>query len=131
MKDLTKIILFGKAAIDVLKDKLESKACELAIHVKNFADKTHNPSDNNGNHTTEGPNLKEKAKEELFQLITEITHRAQINEIQCKGFIKDKLTELTNNALLDSMELNDIRAEIASLRAEIADIKSQISLQKR
>ncbi len=129
MKDLAKIVLFGKATIDVLKDKLESKACELAIQVKNFADKTHNPS-TNGSHVEES-NLKEKAKEELFQLITEITHRAQINEIQFKGFIKDKLTELTNNALLDSMELNDIRAEIASLRAEITDIKSMINLQKR
>lgn len=128
MKDLAKIVLFGKAAIDVLKDKLESKACELAIHVKNFADKPDTPT--NSSHPEES-NLKEKAKEELFQLITEITHRAQINEIQCKGFIKDKLTELTNNALLDSMELNDIRAEIASLRAEIADIKSQINLQRR
>ena len=129
MNDLAKIILFGKAVIDVLKDKFESKACELAIQVKNFSEKTHNPSAN-GSHTEEC-NFKEKAKEELFQLITEITHRAQINEIQIKGFIRDKLTELTNNALLDSMELNDIRAEIAGLRAEIADIKSQINLQRQ
>ena len=129
MKDLAKIVLFGKAAIDVLKDKLESKACELAIHLKNFTDKTPDTSTNDSH--PEESNLKEKAKEELFQLITEITHRAQISEIQVKGFIKDKLTELTNNALLDSMELNDIRAEIAGLRAEIADIKSQINLQRR
>lgn len=128
MKDLAKILLYGKATVDVLKDKLESKACELAIQVKNFGNKK-DIEESNDKHSE--CKLKEKAKEELFQLISEVTHRAQINEIQFKGFLKDKLTELTNNALLDSMELNEIRAEIASLRAEIVDLKSQINLQKR
>lgn len=124
LKDLAKIILTAKAAVDVIKEKLESKACDLAIQINNFRDRVQ---------TSEGspqPKLKEKAKEELFHLISEITHKAQINELQIKGFIKDKLIELTNNSLLDSMELNDIRAEIASLRAEIADLKSQAPVTK-
>lgn len=127
-KDLTKVILTAKAAVDVVKEKLESKACELAMQVQSFKNK----SDEKSN-TSESPKckIKEKAKEELLQLIGEITHRAQINELGLKGFIKDKLTELTNNALLDSIELNDIRAEIAALRAEIADLKSQLQFQKR
>ena len=120
LKDLAKVILTAKAAVDVIKEK-------LVIQVNNFRDKVQNkPLDE-----TIQSKLKEKAKEELFQLINEITHRAQINELQIKGFIKDKLTELTNNSLLDSMELNDIRAEIATLRAEVADLKAQMSLQKR
>ena len=41
-----------------------------------------------------------------------------------------KLTELTNNAILDSMELNDIRAEIAGLRAEVTDLKSQLEMKR-
>ena len=127
LKDLAKVILTAKAAVDVIKEKLESKACDLVIQVNNFRDKVQNkPLDE-----TIQSKLKEKAKEELFQLINEITHRAQINELQIKGFIKDKLTELTNNSLLDSMELNDIRAEIATLRAEVADLKAKMSLQKR
>ena len=127
-KDFTKVVLTAKAAMDVLKEKLESRACDLAMQLKNFKEK---------GITFPGPsertecNLKEKAKEELFNLISEVTHRAQINEVQLRGFIRDKLTELTNNALLDSMELNDIRAEIASLRAEIAELKEQAQLQKR
>ena len=127
LKDLAKVILTAKAAVDVIKEKLESKACDLVIQVNNFRDKVQNKTPDE----TIQFKLKEKAKEELFQLISEITHRAQINELQIKGFIKDKLTELTNNSLLDSMELNDIRAEIATLRAEIADLKAQVSLQKR
>lgn len=127
LKDLAKVILTAKAAVDVIKEKLESKACDLVIQVNNFRDKVQNKTPDE----TIRSKLKEKAKEELSQLISEITHRAQINELQIKGFIKDKLTELTNNSLLDSMELNDIRAEIATLRAEIADLKAQMSLQKR
>ena len=123
LKDLTKVILTAKATIDLVKEKLESKATDLAIQVKGFVDKRQNNSTSN-NGTT---NIKEKAKEELFQFVSEITHRAQINEVYLKGLLKDKLIELTNNALLDSTELNDIRAEIASLRAEIADIKVQLN----
>ncbi len=127
LKDLAKVILTAKAAVDVIKEKLESKACDLVIQVNNFRDKVQNKTPDE----TVQSKLKDKAKEELFQLISEITHRAQINELQIKGFIKDKLTELTNNSLLDSMELNDIRAEIAGLRAEISDLKSQMSVAKR
>lgn len=131
IKDLGKILLFSKAALDVIKEKVETKACDLAIQVKNFTDKIEplKQNENNGNGTC-ASKLKEKAKEELFLLIGEINHRAQVNEVQLKGFIKDKLTELTNNALLDSMELNDIRSEIASLRAEISELKSELSLTK-
>lgn len=128
LKDFTKLILTTKAAIDVLKEKLESKAVELALQVKGFAGKT--PQNSDTVNEEQKCNLKEKAKEELSELLSEIGHRTQINELQVKGFIKDKLIEITNNALLDSAELNDIRAEIASLRAEVADIKSQIKLTK-
>ena len=127
LKEFAKVILTAKAAVDVIKEKFESKACDLIVQVNNFRDrKQHTPSDE-----TIQSKLKDKAKEELLHLISEITHRAQINELQIKGFIKDKLTELTNNSLLDSMELNDIRAEIAGLRAEIADLKSQVNVTKR
>ena len=128
IKDLAKLILTTKAALDVVKEKIESKACELAMQVNAFKDKSSETANSTDSPTCK---IKEKAKEELFQLISEITHRAQINELHLKGFIKDKLTELTNDAVLDSMELNDIRAEVASLRAEIADLKSQIHPQKR
>ena len=127
LKDLAKVILTAKAAVDIIKEKLESKACDLVIQVNSFRDKVQNK-------TPDEPiqsKLKEKAKEELSHLISEITHRVQMNELQIRGFIKDKLTELTNNSLLDSMELNDIRAEIAGLRAEIADLKSQVNPAKR
>ena len=127
LKDLAKLILTAKAAVDVIKEKVESKACDWVIQVNNFRDRVQNKTPDE----TIQSKLKDKAKEELFQLINEITHRAQINELQIKGFIKDKLTELTNNSLLDSMELNDIRAEIAGLRAEIADLKSQMNVTKR
>ncbi|OGI20672.1 MAG: hypothetical protein A3B68_09000 [Candidatus Melainabacteria bacterium RIFCSPHIGHO2_02_FULL_34_12] len=130
LKDFTKLLLTAKAAVDVIKEKLESRACDLALQVKNFKDNAGSPKANESKDQPQAK-IKEKAKEELFQVLSEISHRAQISEIQVKGFIKDKLTELTNNALLDSMELNDIRAEIASLRAELADLKSQINLQKR
>ena len=128
LKDLTRIIVTAKAAVDILKEKLETKSTDLLLQIKQFTDKVQSNST-----SSEQPksNLKEKAKEELFELISEITHRAQINELQIKSFIKDKLIELTNNAFLDSMELNDIRAEIAGLRAEIADMKEQIRLQRR
>ena len=128
LKDFVKLIFTAKALTDVLKEKIESKAGELAFQVKNFANKT---QDDNNEGTCGRKPLQEKAKVELLQLISEITHKAQINELHLKGFIKDKLTELTNNALLDSMELNDIRAEIASLKAEIEDMKTQMNLQRR
>ncbi len=130
LKDLGKILLFSKATLDVIKEKVESKACDLAIQVKNFTDKIEPLKQNENNGHSSTSTLKEKAKEELFILIGEINHRAQINEVQLKGFIKEKLTELTNNALLDSMELNDIRSEIASLRTEISELKSELNLTK-
>ena len=127
-KDLSKVIFTAKAAVDVIKEKIESKACDLAIQIKAFTDKNQNTT--NG---SEPPKckIKEKAKEELLELVSEITHRAQINQLQLKSFVKDKLIELTNNALLDSTELNDIRADIATLRAELGELKSQIYIQKR
>ena len=127
-KNLAKAVLTAKAAVDVIKEKIESKACDLAIQINNFREGKKNNSENQDSIQSK---LKEKAKEELSSLVNEITHRSQINEVQLKGYIKDKLTELTNNAILDSMELNDIRAEIASLRAEIVDLKSQIGKTKR
>ena len=127
LKEFAKVILTAKAAVDVIKDKLESKACDLAIQINKFRNK----EEVENKPEEKQCNLKEKAKEELFHLLGEITHKAQINELQLKGFVKDKLTELTNNALLDSMELNDIRAEIASLRAEIVELKSQTNQTKR
>jgi|GEM_PF-2439258 len=130
LKDLGKILLFSKATLDVLKEKVETKAFDLAIQVKNFTDKIEPLKHNENNGHCSASTLKEKAKEELFVLIGEINHRAQINEVQLKGFIKEKLTELTNNALLDSMELNDIRSEIASLRTEISELKSELNLTK-
>lgn len=126
LKDLTKVILTAKAALDILKEELESKACDMAMQVKKFTDKTQKNTEN-----TAECKAKEKTKEELSELVSKISHKAQINELQLKGYIKDKLIELTNNALLDSAELNDIRAEIASLRAELRDIKKEINLQKR
>ncbi len=130
LKDLAKLILTSKAALDIVKEKVESKAVECLVQLKQFTDKSQSNS-SNGQNTDKTCKLKEKAKEELFQLLNEITHRTQINESQLRGFIKDKLTELTNNALLDSTELNDIRSEIASLRAEISDLKSELQLIKR
>ena len=127
-KNLAKIILTAKAAVDVVKEKVDIKAAELLVQVRSFTKKSDNPAP--GNNGKAKCSVKEKLKEELLQLISEINHKSQINELQLKGYIKDKLTELTNNALLDSMELNDIRAEIASLHAEITDIKSQMNLTK-
>lgn len=128
LNDLTKLILTGKAIFDVIKEKLELKAADFAMYV-NKGDDAAKETHSNGNEPK--PKLQEKAKEELLQFINEITHKVQINELQLKGYIKDKLTELTNNALLDSVELNDIRADIASLRAEIADLKEQMKLVRR
>ena len=126
-KNLAKVILTAKAAADVIKEKIESTVCDLTIKVNNIREgKQNNPE----NADSIQSKLKEKAKEELSELISEITHRSQINEVQIKGFIKDKLTELTNNAILDSMELNDIRAEIAGLRAEVTDLKSQLEMKR-
>lgn len=127
-KNLAKIILTAKAAVDVVKEKVDIKAAELLVQVRSFTKKSDNPAP--GNNGKAKCSVKEKLKEELLQLISEINHKSQINELQLKGYIKDKLTELTNSALLDSMELNDIRAEIASLHAEITDIKSQMNLTK-
>ena len=126
-KNLAKVVLTAKAAADVIKEKIEATVCDLAIKVNNIREGKQNKPENADSIQSK---LKEKAKEELSQLISEITHRSQINEVQIKGYIKDKLTELTNNAILDSMELNDIRAEIAGLRAEVADLKSQLEMKR-
>ena len=128
LKDTAKMILFAKATVDILKEKLESKAADLMLQLQNFKNGTQNNND-----STSRPQckLKEKAKEELLNLLSEINHKTHINEVQIKGFIKDKLIELTNNALLDSQELNDMRSEIAALYAEISDLKSQMKLTKK
>ncbi len=127
LKDLAKLILTSKAAVDIIKEKAESKAAECFVQLKQFTDKTQTNSPNEQSKCK----LKEKAQEELFHLINEINHRAQISEVEFKSFIKDKLADFTNNALLDSMELNDIRAEIAALRAEISELKSELQSTKR
>ena len=125
---LAKLILTVKAACDVIKEKAESKALDLAMQVNNFRQNA-----SKGTNSFEGQkcHFKDKLKEELLHLITEINHRAKLKELNLKGVLKQKLIDLTNNALLDSMELNDIRAELASLRAELAELKSQIPFIKR
>ena len=128
LKDTAKMILFAKATVDILKEKLESKAADLMLQLQNFKNGTQN---NNDSAPRPQCKLKEKAKEELLNLLSEINHKTHINEVQIKGFIKDKLIELTNNALLDSQELNDMRSEIAALHAEISDLKSQMKLTKK
>lgn len=128
LKNFTKAIFILKAVTDLVKEKVDTKAAECAIQLKKFTEKKENDNLNNEQPKS---NFKEKTKEELVDLISQVNHKAQISEIQLKGFIKDKLTELTNNALLDSTELNDIRAEIASLHAEIRDIKSQLQFTRR
>lgn len=128
LKDFTKLVLLSKAAVDILKEKLESKASEFIVQAKNFTDKSSKSPITDSKETCK---LKEKAQEEITQILSEVSHRAQINELQVKGFIRDKLTELTNNALLDSTELNDIRAEIASLHAEIADLKDKVTVKNK
>lgn len=130
LKDFTKIILTAKAAFDVIKEKIESKACDLAMQANAYSNKSsQNP--NGKEESDKYEDIKGKAKKELTELISEISHRAKLSGMQLKGFVKEKLIELTNDALLDSMELNDIRAEIASLRAEIAELKSELEIQRR
>lgn len=128
LKSFTKLILTIKAAGDVIKEKAETKACNLAVQLKAFKEGKENITTT---FTGTKSNIKEKAKEELLKLVSEISHKAQLNEVQLRGFIKEKLCDLTNEALLDSMELNDIRAEIASLRAEVQDLKAELQLQKK
>ena len=127
LKNLAKVLIKAKAVADVLKDKLELKAANFTIQPNGSPNKSfQNFTGFNGD-----SNLKEKAKEELVELLSEINYRAQINETQLKGLIKDKLVELTNNALLDSAELNSIRSEIAGLRAEVAEMKTEMQILKR
>lgn len=126
LKDFTKVIFTAKAALDVIKEKLETKASDWAVQVKAFTEKNGNSPNSDF-----GYDIKEKAKEELIQLVSEISHRAQTEQLQLTGFLKEKLTEFTNSALLDSMELKDIRTEITSLKAEIVDLKSQLETKKK
>ena len=131
LKRFAKLILTANAAKDILKEKAELKAAELFIQLRNFTKKdsgTASTKDNLNSPLKE--NVRAYSRKPLHELISEIHHKAQINELQLKSFIKDKLTELTNNALLDSIELNDIRGEIATLRAELKDLKEELQLQK-
>ena len=129
-KSFAKLILTANATLEILKEKAESKAGELFIQLKSFTNK-----DPENISVKDNSSLKENVgaygRKPLLDVINEICHRSQINELQLKSFIKEKLMELTNNVLLDSMELNDIRAEIATLRAEVEDLKAQMSLQRR
>lgn len=130
LKRAAKFVLLAKAGLEVLKEKAESKAAELFVQAKAFGQNLEESKSQDSNIKSES-RVKGKTKQTLNELITEVCHKAQINELQFRGFVKDKLIELTNNALLDSSELNDIRAEIASLHAEISDLKSQIKTAKR
>lgn len=130
LKQATKFIFLAKAALDILKEKTESKATDLLVQARSFGQnmplgKPKQPD------LSEKLKSSEKTKQNISDLVTEIHHKAQINELQLKGFIKDKLVELTSSAILDSSELNDIRAEIASLHAEISDLKSLMKVTKK
>lgn len=127
LKNLGKVLIKAVTVLDVLKSKLEIKAADITMQTNNKSyDQTTNGFENNSQSS-----IKEKAMDELFDFLNEINYRSQVNETQIKGFIKSKLIELTNNAILDSVELNNIRSEIATLKAEVLELKTEVQILKR
>ena len=69
LKNLAKFVLTAKAAVDVVKEKIESKACDIAIQINNFKEGKNNKS---------GKELSINADHPRFGVLADFKKRRQL-----------------------------------------------------
>lgn len=68
--------------------------------------------------------LKERIRTAIVDTSSKVVQRSEVLETQFQDRVKRQVADLSLDALSDSTEINELRAEIASLRAEIVQMRT-------
>lgn len=108
-----KAIFIGLAALDVARERLEQ--CLDIVMTKAV-----------GAESKEAEKLdvlRERIKETIVDTSNKVVHRSEMLESRFNDKLRRKVADLSLDALSDSNEINELRAEIASLRAELVQLR--------
>lgn len=113
-RQTVKMFFVGLAAIDISRERLEqclSSMVAKAIGV--------------GNEDAEKLDiLRERIKAAIIETSDKVVQRSEVLESQFHDKLRRQVADLSLDALGDSSEINELRAEIASLRAELVQLRS-------
>jgi len=109
-----KMVFVGLAAIDISRERLEqclSSMVAKAIGV--------------GHDDAEKLEiLRERIRTAVLETSQKVVQRSEVLETQFHDKLRRQVADLSLDALGDSSEINELRAEIASLRAELVQLRS-------
>jgi hypothetical protein len=112
-RPIIRLFFLGRASIEVAKARVEE-----ALDV--FAVKTGDGKLGSDCVTGSCNRVKEVARE----IAGEVWQRSEFLEGTAMEKLRRRVSEFSSAALSDSVEMNELRAEIAQLRAEIAELRS-------
>jgi hypothetical protein len=112
-RPIIRLFFLGRASIDIAKERIEE-----ALDV--FAVKAGDGKLGSDCVTGSCNRVKEVAKE----IAGQVWQRSEFLEGTAMDKFRRRILEFSSAALSDSVEMNELRAEIAQLRAEIAELRA-------
>jgi polyhydroxyalkanoate synthesis regulator phasin len=114
-RPIIRLFFLGKAGAEVAKERVEEALDVFAVNVKAADGKLTSDCV-----TGSCNRVKEVAKE----IAGEVWQRSESLESTAMEKLRRRISEFSSAALSDSVEMNELRAEIAQLRAEIAELRA-------
>jgi len=109
-----KIFFVGLAALDVSRERLEQ--C-LSSYIAKAIGMGHSDAE-------KLEILRERIKAAILDTSAKVVQRSEVLESQFHDRLRRQVADLSMDALGDSSEINELRAEIASLRAELVQLRA-------
>jgi hypothetical protein len=109
-----KIFFVGLAALDISRERLE--LCVGSMVAKAIG-VSHSDAE-------KLEILRDRIKTAIIETSTKVVQRSEVLESQFHDRLRRQVADLSLDALGDSSEINELRAEIASLRAELVQLRS-------
>jgi hypothetical protein len=113
LHQLFKGIYLGLATADVTRDAVEQGANKLVSLVIG--------AEHDGVNGLEL--IREHLKSAFDETWKQVLQRSNILERKFRDMVRSRITEITEDALSDSTEIDDLRAQLASIRAELSELK--------
>jgi hypothetical protein len=109
-----KLVFFGLAALDISRERLEQCVSSIVAKAVGVGESDVEKLDL----------LKERIKSAIVDTSNKVVQRSEVLESQFHDRLRRQVADLSLDALGDSSEINELRAEIASLRAELVQLRS-------
>ena len=114
VRPIIRLFFLGNAGLEVAKERIEE-----ALDV--FTVKANECKTSGGDRVNESCN---RFKQVAQEVVAEVWDRSEILESRAKEKLRRQVAEFSAAAFSDSIEVNELRAEIAQLRAEVAELKA-------